>query len=281
MAIQLIVDSCCDSVPALERRLDLRVVPLRVQIGAGKEIIDDGSTSSRVILAQMSQKGERVRSSCPSPLDFKRFMGQGDCMVITLSGKLSGSYQSALIAKAMCAAEHPEQRVHVFDSKSASAGELKIAVAIREWEKQGKSFEEIVTLAGQMIAKMKTMFVLEDLGNLFRSGRLGKVTGAALSALSVRCILGDDGNGEVKLLGKAIGSARALLKLTDYVNQNTEGRPKRSVDLVLSQCNCMEKAARLKADLLRRCKAVRSVTVVPTSVVSTLYANNGGIVVAF
>ena len=73
----------------------------------------------------------------------REFEGQEECYIVTLSGKLSGSYNSAVLARAMYLEEHPEAKIEVVDSQSASCGQMLIALKIRELKEKGLSFEEV------------------------------------------------------------------------------------------------------------------------------------------
>ena len=99
--------------------------------------------------------------------------------------------------------------------------------------------------------------------------------------LSLRPLMSENGEGEIICLEKIRGTANALKRLVQKVAEMTSDAAHRSVRLVISQCNCAERAQALKKDLLSACPALEDVLVVPTCGVSTVYANDGGIVIAF
>ena len=282
MSIQLIADSCCDTTPELQQKLGLVKAPLKINIAGGRTYIDDGSVDIPSLIADMKASKAATSSACPSPEEFAEWMRPCDeCFVITLSSKLSGSYNAARVAMDMVLETNPEKKIHVFDSKSAAAGELQIALFLRERIDAGDSFEEIIPQAEAYIAGMRTLFVLEDLGNFVKNGRLNKVTGIVASILSLCPIMSDDGRGEVKMAAKARGVRNALARLVDLVAEQTADRAKKSLTLVLAYCNCPERAAELKKSFLNKCAALREVLLVPTGALSTVYANDGGVIVAF
>ena len=282
MSIQLIADSCCDTTPELQQKLGLVKAPLKINIAGGRTYIDDGSVDIPSLIADMKASKAATSSACPSPEEFAEWMRPCDeCFVITLSSKLGGSYTAARVALDMVLEPNPEKKIHVFDSKSAAAGELQIALFLRERIDAGDSFEEIIPQAEAYIAGMRTLFVLEDLGNFVKNGRLNKVTGIVASILSLCPIMSDDGHGEVKMAAKARGVRNALARLVDLVAEQTADRAKKSLTLVLAYCNCPERAAELKKSFLNKCAALREVLLVPTGALSTVYANDGGVIVAF
>lgn len=282
MGIHLIVDSCCDHTPELKKTLGLDVAPLKIQTAEGRQYVDNGEMDIRELLADMKASKLPPTSACPSPEEYARYMRQYDeCLVITLSSKLSGSYNTARNAMEMVREEFPEKRIYIFDSKSASAGELRIALYVKELIDAGKNFDTIVLMTERLISEMRTLFVLEDLSNLVKNGRLNKVSGILASVLSLCPILGDDGKGEIKMVSKARGNKMALNKLVELVKEYTASVAPRSLLMVLAYCNCPARAEGLKKALLEHCAAFREIVTVPTGGLSTMYASNGGIVLAY
>ena len=201
--------------------------------------------------------------------------------MVTLSGKLSGSYNAACVGREMVLERSPEKKIHIFDSESASAGETLIALMLRDRIDGGHSFEDIVAEMTAFIARMKTRFVLEDLSNLVKNGRISKVAGLLSGMLSLRPIMGDDGHGSIAAIEKVRGTQNAMHRLVERVAEETASDEPNSLTLVLSYCNCPERAMMLKKEFLEKCAALREVILVPTSGLSTVYAYDGGIVLAY
>lgn len=281
MSIHMIVDSCCDTTPELATYLNADIAPLKVKIGE-RLFNDDGTSDPKVLLEAMAETKQAATSACPSPEEFAEHMRRYEqCVVVTLSDKLSGSYNAARVAADIIREKAPEKRIHVFNSKSASAGELLLAVKLREHIDAGMDFNALVKTGEHEIEAMRTLFVLEDLGNFVKNGRLSKVSGVVASILSLCPIMGDDGNGEVKMMAKARGNQNALNKLVELVAKITEDKPASSMRMAMCYCNCRERAEKLKANLLEKCSAIREILMAPTACLSTMYANNGGIILAF
>lgn len=283
MGIRLIVDSCCDTTPEIRVAVGLTAIaPLKVKIGSSRQVIDTVDVDTKQLIADMAASKEAATSACPAPEEYAELMrGGGDCLVITLSSKLSGSYNAARVARDMLREQDPEQRIHIFDSKSASAGELLLLLYLHDCLQAGDDYDELVRKGEERIAAMRTLFVLEDLGNFVKNGRLSKVSGIVASILSLCPIMGDDGNGEVKMVAKCRGNQNALNRLVEITAKHMEGYPPKSVRLTLTYCNCPERADRLRAQLLAACPAVREIVMAPTGALSTMYASDGGIVIAF
>lgn len=280
--IQLIADSCCDVTPDMKEKLGLYIAPLRVRITEEQEHVDDGTVDIQSLVAEMKHATGNMTSSCPSVEEFAALMSQTqESFVVTLSSKLSGSFNAASAARKLVLDEHPEKKIHVFDSESASAGETLLILFLHDKLQEGLSFEEIVSLAEEYVAQMHTLFVLEDLGNLIKNGRMSKVSGLIASMLSLCPIMGDDGHGEIQLVAKVRGIQNSLRKMVDLVGTYVPEAASKSIRLTLSFCNCPERAESLKKALMKQCEAIREVVMVPTSAISSMYANDGGIVIAF
>ena len=280
MSIQIIIDSCCDVTPALRRAMRFEVASLTVRVGE-QSFRDDETLSVPALLQAMKACKDSATSACPSPEEYASLMSRADqSVVVTLSSKLSGSYNAAMVARDMVLEEFPEKRIHVFDSESASAGELRVALLLRQYIDGGMEFDEIVEKTTQFIAGMKTFFVLEDLSNLVKNGRISKVAGLMGTMLSIRPIMGENGHGEIIQLDKVRGTQTAMRRLVEIVAAHTSQFPQNTLTLVLSYCNCPQRAAELKEKLLAASAALREVILVPTCGISTLYANDGGVVLA-
>lgn len=281
MNIQIIVDSCCDVTDALRNVLSLSLASLKITVGE-HFYEDDGTIDTGVLVADMKACRTAPTTACPSPEEYAALMSRADAsLVVTLSSKLSGSYNAACVGRDLALEKAPEKKIHVFDSESASAGETRIALLLRDMIDGAMGFEEIVEKTTAFIANMKTHFVLEDLGNLVKNGRISRTAGFVGTMLNLRPIMGENGHGEIIPLEKVRGTANAMRRLVELVAEETDHLPAASKLLVLSHCNCQERAMQLKKAFLERCAVFKDVIVVPTGGLSTVYANDGGIVIAF
>ncbi len=281
MAIQIIADSCCDLTPALQNVMDIKLVSFQIKVGENN-FVDDKNINLKTLLETIKNTKTAASTACPSPEEFADFMRKAQqSFVITLSSKLSGSYNSAIVAKEMVLEEFPDKEIHVIDSKSASATETNIAIAMYEQITQGKSFEDIKVFIDNFIKGLRTRFVLEDLSTLVKNGRITKAAGLVGSVLSLRPIMADNGDGEIICIEKIRGTKQALVKLVENVKNETQNCAKQSLTLVMTYCNCAERAQDVKKDILAKCDAIKEVIAVPTAGLSTVYANDGGIILSY
>lgn len=281
MNIQIIVDSCCDATPALKNLLQLKVASLRIDVGDIHYVDDETMDTAKLIADMKAYKGAPA-TACPPPEEYAALMEQSEaCFVVTLSSKLSGSYNAACVGRDMALERCPGKKIHIFDSESATAGETRIAFFLRDLIDGGMAYEEIIERTTAFIAGMKTHFVLEDLSHLVKNGRISKFAGFAGTMLNLRPIMGENGHGEIIPLEKVRGTANAMRRLVEIVAEETKDMARASITMVLSYCNCVDRALELKKSFLASCAALKEVIVVPTGGLSTVYADDGGIVVAF
>ena len=281
MEIKIIGDSCLDYTPAIRTTLGLETAPLKITV-EDQHFIDDGSIDTKKLVAAMAATKKPITTAAPSPEDFAQLMRKADnCVAITLSRHLSGSYNSAMAAKNIVLEESPEKNILVFDSKTAASGELRIALYIKELVQKGADMEELAKKVPPFIDNMRTFFVLEDLGNLIKNGRIPRMAGMIGTMLMLRPIMGENGDGEIISIEKVRGTQKALDRLVEIVAEKTEKAASKSLLLVLSYCNCLERGLEVKKQILAKCPNIYEVIMVPTSGLSTSYANNGGIIVAF
>jgi DegV family protein with EDD domain len=277
MEYGIVVDSCCDMTPDMREAMDILSVPLTMRLGQ-KEYSDDETLDHQAFMADMKACTEKVGSASPAPYLYACAMREkGSSFVITLSSQLSGSYSSALIGKAM-AEEKEGVDAHVFDSKSASAGQTLIALKLQELLPQLPSKEAIVRAVNRFIDNMKTYFVLERYDNLQKNGRLGRVKGSLASILNIKLLMGSDGNGNIALYAKPRGVTKVLEKLLTLIEES--GKDTAGENLVISHCNNPNLAQRL-ADAIKERFHFAKIHIVPTGGLSSLYADDQGIIMAF
>ena len=309
MSYLIVVDSCCELPDELYNDPRFVRIPLELSIGDYR-IKDDDSFDQADFLERVARSSECARSACPTPEDFmdayagirSSFNGGSrsdddpagsqkkdetpitpdpdlsDIYVVTLSSKLSGSYNAALLASQLYEEEYEDEygprNIHVIDSKSAAAGETQIALKLMEYAEAGMTFDEICTKIDSFRDSVKTYFVIDNLDTFIKNGRLKGLKAAVATTLSIKPILtGVDG--EIQQIGQAIGMKKALMQMMNIIHSrhlNNESR-----QIIITHCNCYDRA-KWVADSLS------DITDAPVMIhnargVSTTYANDGGVVV--
>lgn len=194
---------------------------------------------------------------------------------VTLSSELSGSYNSAVLGKRLYEEERGDKKIYVFNSRSASVGQTLIARKIAEYEEKGMKFEEVIKAVEKYIAGMHTYFTLESLETLRKNGRLTGIKAFVASALNIKPYMGATPEGTIIQLGQARGMKKALEKMVDVLVR--EARHTEEKTLAIAHCNCRDRAMQMKRLVEEKMK-VKKIIVLDTAGISSMYANDGGII---
>lgn len=278
MSFHIVADSCCELTADMKKRENIEIAPLTLEVG-GESILDDETFDQKYFLKRVAECPECPKSACPSPDYFRKSFlnGAERCYAVTLSAQLSGSYNSAVLGANLAQEENEDLKIHVFNSRSASIGETLIVKKIVECEKAGMSFERVVETVELYISTQHTYFVLENLETLRKNGRLSKTKALVASALKIKPVMGATSEGDIVQLDQARGINKALMKMVDAIVNDAQHVENKT--LAISHCNCPERAEMVKEALLERL-AVQDVFVLDTQGVSSMYANDGGIIIA-
>ena len=278
MSFKIIVDSCCDLTPAQLREECFVKVPLTIRVGS-HTIVDDDTFDQGELLWRMKESETAPQSACPSPMQYLEAFdcGADDLYVVTLSALLSGSHNAAAQARSIWLEDHPGANVHIFNSCSASAGEVLVALKIQELAQAGMDFTTVVDQVSRYINEMETYFVLETLDTLRKAGRLSRVQSLVTSTLRIKLLMGATPEGEICKKGQAMSVKQALNKMVALMANDLKHVGKR---LSIVHCNCLERAFYVKELAMKQCR-FDEILVSDTGGIATMYANDGGIVVAY
>ncbi len=273
----IVMDSCGERTEKM--RADERVIsaPLTMQLDEDS-FIDDDSFDQADFLKKIAASPNSPKSACPSPDYYKKAFEKAEkrAYAVTLSAELSGSCNSAVLARDLLEEEGSSLQIHVFNSRSASVGETLITAKIQECEEAGMTFEQIVETVESYIDGQNTYFVLENLETLRKNGRLSNLKAFFASALRIKPVCGATPEGTIIQLDQARGINKALVKMVDYIVEQVEN-PAEKI-LALSHCNCPERGRMVLDAITKRIK-VKDVIFLDTAGISTMYANDGGIIV--
>ena len=278
MSYKIAIDSCGELLNEWKDDEIIESVPLTLMVG-GESIIDDETFDQKDFLKKVAVCPECPKSACPSP---ERYMKAYECeadhiYAVTLSSELSGSYNSAVLGKSLFLEDNPGKKIHVFNSKSASGGESLIAMKIVECEEKGLSFEEVIETVDKYIEEMSTFFVLENLETLRKNGRLSRVKALVASALKIKPVMGSTPEGSICQLDQARGMNKAIVKMVEHVGEKGINIHEKTV--AITYCNCPERVKMLEEAIRERLNPAK-IVVMDTAGVSSMYANDGGVIVA-
>lgn len=278
MSYKIVCDSCTDLSEELKKNPNFSIVPLMLHVD-GREFIDNETFNQAEFLEAMKNSTGCPKSSCPAPdLFMGHFDDADDMYVVTLSSQLSGSYNSACLARDIYIEENGNKNILVIDSKSASVGQTLIALKIQELCEAGLSFEEVSAKVLEYRDELGTKFVLESLDNLRKNGRLSNLQAIIANALNIKPIMGSTPEGTIMKVDQARGMKRALSSMAKIIAEEVKDAQHKI--LGIAHCNCKERAEAFKDEILKLI-AFREILIVETAGVSSLYANDGGIVVCY
>ncbi len=284
MTYKIIGDSCLDLTEELKKDPGFQMIPLTLQVG-NVQVIDDETFDQSAFIEMVKACPECPKTACPSPESFKKAYEEADAdavFVITLSNHLSGSYNSAVLAKELYEEEKKEagetvtKKIAVIDSLSASSGELDQALYIRDLCEQGLNFETVAEMAEAYSHRMKTYFVLETLDTLRKNGRLSGLQAFFATALNIKPVMGAE-EGVIIKLDQARGINKALQRMCDIAVKETGDTSGKRV--VICHVNHQERALYVKAELEKRA-SFKEIVITEAAGVATVYANDGGIILA-
>lgn len=277
MEYVIVMDSCGECTARMKE--DERVIsaPLTLQVD-DHIIIDDDTFDQADFLRKVAESPNCPKSACPSPDHYKEAFEKAEKRAygVTLTAELSGSYNSAMLARDLVLEERPELQIHIFNSRSASVGETLITEKIQECEEKGMEFSEVVETVENYINTQNTYFVLENLETLRKNGRLSNLKAFVASALKIKPVMGATPEGTIIQLDQARGMNKALVKMVDYIAEAAED-PEQKI-LGITHCNCPERAEAVKNAILEKI-SVKDVILLDTAGVSSMYANDGGVIV--
>ena len=277
MSYKIVGDSCLDLTREMREDLRFQLVPLTLQVDDAM-IVDNEGFDQAAFLKLVRESKECPKTACPSPEAFKKAYEceEEDVYVITLSSHLSGSYNSAMVGKNLYEEEHGHKNILIIDSESASSGEVNLARAICDMADIGMGFEEISQKILAMRDRQKTYFVLDSLEYLRKNGRLTGLQAFFATALNIKPVMGAD-HGVIIKLDQARGVGKAFARMCEIaVRERGDREEKRAV---IAHCNARERAEQVKKEL-ERLGLSREIVITETAGVATLYAGDGGIILA-
>ena len=281
MKYTLIADSGCDlfNKDLKSDKFDFYTVPLTIRLG-DTEIVDEEDLDLAELVKKMKENKKAPSTACPSPEAFAEEMRKGNNIIcVTLSSKVSGTYNSARLGAEIVQSEYPNKKIFILDSLSASAGMTILLHELKRLiEKGDLTFEETVEQITTYRDHTSIRFLLQDLGNLIKTGRMSKVAGLIAATLVIKPIFMNN-NGEIGLCTKCIGTKKALATLSEFPAQKAK---EYGVDTPVLIAHCFnEEDAKILKELLKTKHNLTNIKIRSMRGLASFYANEKGILMAF
>ena len=283
-SIKLIVDSCCEIPEKYKNDPRIEIVPLWLEIGDYR-ILDDENFDQADFIKRVAESPLCPKSACPSPDTYMKAMNcdAENIFAVTLSSKLSGSYNSAVLGRSMYLDEYGSVRpknIHVIDSKTAASGETQLLVKVLELAEEGLSFEEIVREAEAYRDSVTTFFVLDTLDVFRKNGRLSGFKSLVASTFNIKPVCAGD-DGVIVQAGQGIGIKKALIRMTQIARSRLTPEIAALRHLIITDVACPERAEFCRELMEASGMKFREYTNLEARGVSTLYGCNGGIILTY
>lgn len=275
---KIVADSGCDYKELANIAPDtvFQSVPLSIQID-GADYVDDANLDINYMMNAMYASSKAASSACPSPQAYAAaYEGAENVIVITITGGLSGSFNSARVAKEMFLEDHPDVNIHLIDSLSAG-GEMDLIVTeINRLIGQGLDFNQLVDAITEYQAKSKLLFVLAKVDNLVKNGRLSKFIGTVVGLLNIRMVGEASAQGTLELLQKARGHKKSVTAAFEELGKAgyKGGR------IAIAHRN-NDKFCQQFAELVKGTYPQADIEFIPTSGLCSFYAEEGGLLMGY
>ena len=275
---KIVADSGCDYKELTNLAPDtlFQSVPLSIQID-GTDYVDDATLDIDYMMDAMSASSKAPTSACPSPQAYAAaYEGADNVIVLTLTGTLSGSFNSARVAKEMVLEEHPHVNIHLIDTLSAG-GEMDLLVLeLNRLIAKGLDFDQVVESITAYQQKTKLLFVLAKVDNLVKNGRLSKLLGTVVGLLNIRMVGEASSQGTLELLQKARGHKKSLTAAFEELQKAgyAGGR------IVIAHRN-NDKFCQQFSELVLATYPQADIELIPTSGLCSFYAEENGLLMGY
>ncbi len=224
MSVHFFTDFCCDLPPAYATRRGLTIVPMAYKIGDREITCHDEAVLSMKSFYKQMREGAMSSTSQVSTFTFIElfrplFERGDDVFYIAFSSALSGTYQSAVLAREQLLAEFPERKFYVIDSLNASTGQglyIHYALNMRD---EGKTPDEILVWLEEHKQNFAAWFTVSDLDFLRRGGRVSAAAAFVGTMLNIKPVLHVDREGALIAMEKVKGRPRSLRALVDHMEK--------------------------------------------------------------
>ena len=271
---KIIADSSCDLTSDYVKsdKVKLEIAPLTIHVGK-QSFVDDENLNPEDLLTAIKEFDGKSSSSCPNPYDFLSKMDDAEnVFVVTISKKLSGSYNSAMMATH----EFEGKNILVIDSKGTSGVMVRIIDELVKLIEEELSFEEIKERILKFRDSRNLYFVLDKFDNLVNNGRVSKTVAFIATILKIKPLCFAD-DGEINVRFKIRTRRFVIEKLIDTINEDKEDY--QNDECIISHCEDEETANHIKAALEKLCN-FKKITILKMKGLCSFYALEKGIIVS-
>lgn len=278
MTFKLLTDSTADLDEIWATAHDVEILGLTIQLdGEIYETVGPNRLTSEKLLESMKNGGKPTTSQVnvgQFEESFRRHAQNGDVVLyLAFSSVLSGTYQSSMIARDLVLEEFPDATIEIVDTLAAAGGEGYLSVLAAAARDEGKTLEETKAMIIDILPRLRTYFLVDDLYHLMRGGRLSKTSAIMGSLANIKPLLWLDATGKLVPLAKIRGRKKAL---KEVVSQATKSIAHRTA--VVAYANDLGGAESLKESLLEH-DMIDEVLIMPLGPVISAHVGPGTLAV--
>ena len=214
MTFKILTDSTADLPESWTQEHDVQVLGLTIQLdGQTYETVGPHKLTSEQLLAKM-ESGSKPTTSQINVGQFedvfRQYAQEGTAVLyVAFASALSGTYQSAVMAREMVLEDYPEAIITILDTKAASMGEGLLVMKAVEARAAGQSLEQTADLLQSLVPRVKTYFLVDDLNHLMRGGRISKAAALMGSLVNIKPIIAVTADGSLDSVAKVRGKKKA------------------------------------------------------------------------
>lgn len=276
MTFKILTDSTTDLPESWALKNDVQSLGLTIQLdGTTYETVGDKKLTSEQLLSKMEAGSQPTTSQINVGQFediFRRYAEVGmPVLYIAFASVLSGTYQSAVMARDMVLEDFPKAVIRIIDTKAASMGEGILVMKAVEAKAAGQSLEQVVALIKSLVPKVKTYFLVDDLNHLMRGGRISKTAALMGSLVNIKPVIAVKGDGRLDSVAKVRGKKKAQ---TEVVRMTLEDIADPRVVIAYAGADSQEVAQVLKNQLLAS-EQVNEVLILPLGPVISTHTGPG------
>ena len=278
MSFKIITDSTADLDENWAQANDVDILGLTITLeGVTYETAGPNRLTSKVLLESMKNGGKPTTSQVnigQFQESFRRYAQAGEAVLcLAFSSVLSGTYQSAVMARDLVLEDFPEAVIEIVDTRAAAGGEGYLSILAVKARDEGKSLAETKAMILDVIPRLRTYFLVDDLYHLMRGGRLSKASAFMGSLANIKPLLWLAADGKLVPLAKIRGRKKAMKEMIAHASQDIAHST-----AIVAYANDLESAEKLKADLLEN-PAITKVLIMPLGPVISAHVGPGTLAV--
>ncbi len=276
MKWSIITDSSCEYSGQNTSELTFEKAPFIITVD-DKNYIDDASLCVDDMISAMEKSKKATYTACPSPESwYKKFMAVEQSIAITISSGVSGSFNSAKLAREMALEKCPNKKIFILDSLSAGSALSLFSQKAEHMIHDGLNFEAVAEQLQKHVANIKTIFALSSFDNLVKNGRINKVVGMVAGKLGIWGIGGATNEGRIITKDKVKGKNRMMSSIIEDMKKNNF----HCGNVIITHCQNHELAVRLK-EKISEVWEKSDISIFPSGGLCSYYAERGGLIIAY